>query len=238
MLSLASHVFHSSICQPIWCIQLIDEEAFLGAGSLKILSLRNNLLCFGACEPAPDIPPKPIVFQHLPHLEVLDIWYNSQVTDYASNMCENLSNLKELYLDAPVRRYNSGFLALTKLKTLSLRGMISAISNDTFEFLRSSHIEKLDLGGCLIDFFDDGAFQFVKSLTWLSVANNPLHRSGIISMARGFSLISLQHLDLSGIIDKDERDLIDDLSVYACQWGSKLKSLNVSNNRIQNLGYN
>ena len=81
----------------------VDEEAFLGAGSLKILSLRNNLLCFGACEPAPDIPPKPIVFQHLPHLEVLNIWYNSQVTDYASNMCENLSNLKELYLDAPVR---------------------------------------------------------------------------------------------------------------------------------------
>ena len=100
--------------------------------------------------------------------------------------------------------------------------------------LRLSPIEKLDLQGCDINQFDGQASQFLRKLTWLSVANNPFE-GGIMTMAAGFPWLSLQHLDLNET--RIDGGVMAYLLRYSNQWGSNLKSLTVFNNSIQNLGY-
>ena len=137
-----------------------------------------------------------------------------------------LPNLKELYLQALPAKFNDGFLKLKKLHTLSLSGNVGKvnlgnINNDTFESLRLSPIEQLDLSGCNILYFDGQAFQYLSTLNWLSVANNPLGSLEFANMASGFSLLSLRHLDLNGTMSEDEIQFL----WFGCYWASGLTSL-------------
>ena len=203
----------------------ISKEAFQGLITLKTLSLRKNALNFYEISPN--------LFKPLSNLEVLDIRNNFDVGGYPLDMWQHLTNLRELHLDAPLYKFNSGFLVLKKLRALSFSGAMVDINADTFEGLRLSPIEKLDLEGCIVKYFEGQAFRYLPSLTWLSVANIPLEWQ-LRNMSSGFDLISLQHLDLNRTIS-DVRAMPTLLS-DACQWGSTLKSFTVSNDHIHDLG--
>ena len=188
-------------------IATIFPEAFQGLITLKILNFRNNSLCFSeiCCSIRSN------VFEPLFHLEVLDIRDNFieiqsnaiqkiRRYDYPQDMWMYLLNLKELYLEAPPDKFNDGFLKLKNLQTLSLRSNswnsnFRHIVNDTFEGLRWSPIEKLDLGKCFIEIFEDHPFQYLPALNWLSLTYNGVR--DFLSGDRRSSLVSLQHLDLS-----------------------------------------
>ena len=150
-----------------------------------------------------------------------------------------LTKLKELYMDPSPHRFNDGFLKLKNFRTLSLCGNekhfnLQYINNETFWGLRSSPIEKLDLGWCNLIDLDGQAFQFLPGLIWLSLANNPdLGCSWALKGTRQvFSLISLQHLDLNGTLSCDYMFILWN----HCHWGSTLTSLTVSKNPISYIG--
>ena len=66
------------------------------------------------------------------YLEVLDISCNVLVSDYPQDMWHYLRDLEELHFDVPPSKtFNSDFLALKKLKILSLRGNIKKVYYDT-----------------------------------------------------------------------------------------------------------
>ena len=216
----------------------IGSQAFQGLDSLITLSLHNNNLCFMDrifCV-------KPNVFAPLFHLEVIDISDNYPAIyryDYLEDMWLYLTKLKELYMDPPPYKFNDGFLKLKNLQTLSLCGNegyfnLQNINNDTFWGLRSSPIEKLDLGRCNLVDYDGQAFQYMPGLIWLSLANNPLVGQGWFfkGMGQGFSLISLRHLDLNGTLPGGDLSFL----WYNCHWGSKLTSFTVSKNSLFYLG--
>ena len=138
-------------------------------------------------------------------------------------------------MDGVLSKFHSGFLVLRMLRTLHLSGDISYINSDTFEGLRQSAIQKLDLGGCTIMEFDSQAFKYLRELTWLSVAKNPLYNE-VLNMASGSSNISLQHLDLNMTLLTVPYDdvFVTLVRDYLC--GSALKSLTISNNYIHQLG--
>ena len=216
-------------------IDTVYSNSFHGLTTINTLNLRSNPLCFLEiiCFVRPN------VFEPLFHLEVLDIRdnYMELNNDYPKEMWVYLPNLKELYLQALPTKFNDGFLKLKKLQTLSLSGNIGKvnlgnINNDTFEGLRLSPIEQLDLSGCNIVHFDGQAFQYLPTLNWLSVANNPLTSLEFANMVSGFALLSLRHLDLNGTMSEDEIQLL----WIGCYWASGLTSLTVSNNSIDLLG--
>ena len=215
-------------------LSTIYSKSFQGLTTLKNLNLRSNPLCFVEiiCYSRPN------VFEPLFHLEVLDISdnYMELKAVYPKQIWMYLPNLKVLHLGTLPAKFNDGFLNLKNLQTLSLSdvGKVNTknINNDTFEGLRLSPIKNLDLGGSNIVDFDGQAFQYLPSLVWLSVANNPLGALALANMVSGFSLISLRHLDLNGTMQQGEIHFLWD----GCNWASRLTSLTVSNNLIDLLG--
>ena len=146
-----------------------------------------------------------------------------------------LLNLKELYLEAPPDKFNDGFLNLKNLQTLSLRSNswnsnFRHIVNDTFEGLRWSPIEKLDLGKCYIEVFEGHPFQYLPALNWLSLTYNGVR--DFLSGDRRSSLVSLQHLDLNWTMLYSSMYL----PFETCNFGPTLTSLTFSNNSIDKLG--
>ena len=211
-------------------IQLIDHHAFRDLTELKKLYLNGNSL--NIVEPVQEE-----AFIYLSHLEVLDIrnsfTFHTRMED-PPKIWQYLPNLQELYMDGMWVTFGDEFLSLKNLHTLSFSGgfcNVGQITSNTFKGLRRSPIQKLDLCGCNIVSFDGQAFQYIRTVNWLSVAYNPLGKA-LLDMASGFSIISLQHLDLNQTELRDfSVSLIRD---YLC--GSKLKSLTLSNNTICQIG--
>ena len=211
-------------------IELIYDRAFRDLKNLKKLYLKGNYLIMN------DILQQ-FAFKYLANLEVLDIKYNvplSRERGYPGKMWQYFKNLKELYIDGISSSFGDDFLPLRNLHTLSLSGVLcetGMITRNTFKGLRQCPIRKLDLEGCGIRIFDGQAFQHIPGMTWLSLADNRLDKT-VLQMAKGFSLLSLKHLDLSRTNVGDFLyPLIHD---HLC--GSTLKSLIVTSGTIYKLG--
>ena len=209
----------------------INEFAFRDISNLKRLYLQNNRL--NITDGSDSLSPH--TFTPLVNLEILDITHNIQFNSaYPDDMWEHVPKLEELHMNGIFATFGEGFTHLRHLNTLSFRTgecIIRSINADTFAGLRFSPITKLDLENCDIGAFEGQAFKNLPTLSWLSVAQNPL-RGNVLTMAVGFPTIPLEHLDLNNTYL--EGNFIPLVKNYLC--GSKLKWLTVSNNAIYSLG--
>ena len=209
----------------------INESAFRDLQNLQTLYLQNNKLNITD----DSISFSPRTFETLFNLEKLDISNNIQFKSaYPQEIWKYIPKLEELHMNGIFGTFGEGFTHLRQLNTLSFRTgecTIRSIRNETFAGLSRSPITKLDLENCAIGAFEGPAFKNLPSLSWLSVAQNPLH-GNILNMAAGFHNIQLEHLDLNKTYLMDH--ILPLIKNYLC--GSKLKYLTVSNNTLYTFG--
>ena len=90
------------------------------------------------------------------------------------------------------------FLNMTLLRHLILSGIkMMSLNNDTFRHLRHSPIVVLDMSACSLRTISNGAFRFMRSLSVLSLDNNPLNSSVLHDALYGLQGAPLRELRLS-----------------------------------------
>lgn len=200
--------------------------SFRSLSMLEVLGLAGNSLNFSS-EVTADC------FEPLNSLRIIDIRWNVEFKySYPQKLWRYLPKLEIIQMDGIYGPLGEAFRNLTRLTSLSFQGArcnIPMVQYSSFADLKNSPLTKLDMEKCDITIFNSSAFQCLTSLTWLSVAFNPL-RKNILDMASGLKkYTSIRHLDLNNTYIGDD-NIIPLIQDNLCDIG--LKWLSVANNTL------
>ncbi|KAI0217536.1 hypothetical protein LSAT2_030694 [Lamellibrachia satsuma] len=140
------------------------------------------------------------IFAHLTHLDQLNIASN-KLKVISGELLRPLRFLTQLNIGFnPFVNVTLGeeFLSMTLLRHLILNGIkMMSLNNDTFRHLRHSPIVVLDMSTCSLRTISNGAFRLMRSLSVLSLDNNPLNSSVLHDALYGLQGAPLSELRLS-----------------------------------------
>ena len=125
-------------------IHQLDTESFTGLEKLKVLDISNNKLFM------PNRFPRR-VFKPLKSLEVLKMHGTINRGAYPHLALQDLTSLKELYMQGTNQNFGTGFAHLTNLTRLFLGApncTMTHLSKETFSNLRYSNLEELSIQSC------------------------------------------------------------------------------------------